>query len=113
MDTVEFAYYSRARPFIAVGPRLGGPQAGYAVLLDCPLPPGAKLLDRQVAAHTCLLDADDADADGLDDGGFAPGGPVRSFRPPRRNGALLTVLLDNSGQKIDSRINLQLKPYGS
>jgi len=76
MDTVEFAYYSRARPFIAVGPRLGGPQAGYAVLLDCPLPPGAKLLDRQVAAHTCLLDADDADADGLDDGRFAPGGDV-------------------------------------
>ena len=76
MDTVEFAYYSRARPFIAVGPRLGGPQAGYAVLLDGPLPPGAKLLDRQVAAHTCLLDADDADADSLDDGGFAPGGPV-------------------------------------
>ena len=72
----------------------------------CPLP-AEQLLDRQVIAQARLLQADQAKANGLHDGGLAPSRPTLGVgwgkfnRHPPKMARWRAQPLDSSGQRID------------
>jgi hypothetical protein len=96
--------FGRTRAFgVAVDLQPGDPQAMDAVPLDGPLP-AEQLLDRQAVAQGCFLQANQAKANSLDDGGIAPERPTHGVgwgkfdRHPPEMARCQAQLLDNSGQ---------------